>query len=291
MNINTSFHLLKSFVRAPISNSIHPTLKQNAALLIEYGESLSNTIVYKSGLDVPLPDKSQVLIRVNNSSINPLDNEMRKGYARNIVNIKQNLPMILGRDCSGEIINVGSGVWDFRVGDLVWGATAPFSNGSHGEYVLLDESEISLKPKSLNHEQAASIPFAALTAWNAIYNVANISSNSRVLVNGGNGGVGFMAINLLKKDIQCKEVVATCQPKNFEKLLKAGADRVIDYTLDYNQVKDFDIVLNCVDGGETIQSKCLSTLRSSGGHYISFNGPIKFKMPTIIIKMVNQMAK
>jgi len=274
MNTNTSIHLLKSFIRAP-KNNYYNNRFMKGVLLNQYGESFDNLKVDK--VNVPKPEKSQILIKVHATSINPLDNVMRKGYAKSIVGINQELPIILGRECSGEIVEVGEDVWDYSVGDLVWGANAPFSNGSHAEYVLLDESEISLKPKNLSHRESASVPFAALTALNAINNTAHLShgSTQRVLVNGGNGGVGFFIINYLKKHLGLSFVAATCNINHFDKLKKAGADQVIDYTntsiLSSSSVGAFDIIFNCVTG-QDIEDKCIEALKNQTGHLIGFNG-------------------
>ncbi|EGC29626.1 hypothetical protein DICPUDRAFT_42599 [Dictyostelium purpureum] len=246
--------------------------------LDRYGESLDN-LSYKTDIPVYNPQKSQVLIKVKSTSINPLDNVMRKGYAQSIVDLKLKLPYILGRECSGEIVRMGDDVWDFEVGDQVWSATAPFSNGSHCEYVLVNESEISKKPKNLSYQEAASIPFTSLTAWNAIFNVsATVTPEKRVLVNGGNGGVGFFIINLLKKHLGVHHVTATCRPQHFEKLkLIAGADQTIDYNeaslLGKTDTQLYDIVFNCVDGGEAMEFKCVEVLKN-GGNLIGFNGPM-----------------
>ncbi|GAM23038.1 hypothetical protein SAMD00019534_062130, partial [Acytostelium subglobosum LB1] len=264
---------------APNGSSFHPTLRMSAALLTQYGESLEN-IQVANDLKVQMPEGPQVLLKVLSSSLNPLDNEMRKGYARSIVSLRpeQQMPMILGRDCVGEVVHVGNDVWDYRVGDRVWAANAPFSNGTHAQYVVMNESDIARSPANLSDTQAASVPFAALTAWNAIFNTANITSGMRVLVNGANGGVGFFSVNLLKKHLGCI-VGATCQRHNFDKIQKAGADILIDYTdstsssLRPDVNNKFDVVLNCVDGGAAMQEKCISWLRP-GGHYVSFNGPL-----------------
>ncbi|KAF2077936.1 hypothetical protein CYY_000737 [Polysphondylium violaceum] len=246
-------------------------------LLNQYGESLSNLEI-SSKVHLPKPEKSQILIKVCATSINPLDNVMRKGYAKSIVGLtNQELPIILGRECSGEIVEVGQDVWDYNIGDLVWGSNAPFSNGSHAQYVLLDESEISLKPKNLSHRESASVPFAALTALNAITNTAKLEhgSSKRVLVNGGNGGVGFFIVNYLKKHLHIPFVATTCNPIHFDKLKAAGADQVIDYNLssilqDSTQ-QPFDIIFNCVTG-EQIEDKCIHALKNNTGHLIGFNG-------------------
>ncbi|EFA84317.1 zinc-containing alcohol dehydrogenase [Heterostelium album PN500] len=202
---------------------------------------------------------------------------MRKGYAKSIVSMSQSeLPLVLGRDCAGEIIQVGSDVWDYRVGDRVWAANAPFSNGTHADYVVMNESEIAKKPRNLSDIEAASVPFAALTAWNAIFSTAKVGSGMRILVNGASGGVGFFAVNLLKNHLNCV-VGATSSSGSFEKLKNGGADLLFDYNVDNSESPEwkgqFDLVLNCVDKGEEVQRRCIKALKR-GGQYISFNSDL-----------------
>ncbi|KYQ94447.1 zinc-containing alcohol dehydrogenase (ADH) [Tieghemostelium lacteum] len=283
MNFNTSLGLIKSFIRNG-NGQVYSNRFMSGAFITGYSESLDNIKYIHQGINIPKPQKSEVLVKILGSSINPLDNVMRKGYAHSITELKQlKLPLILGRDCSAVIVELGPDVWDFSINDEIWSATAPFGNGSHCEYMVLNESEISRKPKSLSHQEASAIPFPALTAWNAIFNVANYNtqtdlSQKRVLVNGGNGGVGYFAIQILKKFLKCGFVATTCNIKHFEKLKKIGADYCIDYTQDTIPLDacggHFDLVLNCVDGGDKIERKCIDSLKSHTGHYIDFNGPL-----------------
>ncbi|KAM9969869.1 hypothetical protein ACTFIR_001706 [Dictyostelium discoideum] len=288
MNQKTSINLLTSFIRAPKNENFINGIKMKGILLNGYGESL-DLLEYKTDLPVPKPIKSQVLIKIHSTSINPLDNVMRKGYASSIVDLKLKLPIILGRECSGEIVEIGDSVWDYDIGDQVWSASPPFSMGSHCEYITVDESEISLKPKNLTHQQSASIPFASLTAWNAIFNVLptnkKITTNTKILVNGGNGSVGFFILQLLKKHLNVNQVSTTCNIKHFEKLKKLT---LVNETIDYNNLKiidndndndnnnKFDLIFNCYDGGKNQnenEKKCIDALKD-GGNLIGFNGPL-----------------
>ncbi|CAK6961820.1 reticulon-4-interacting protein 1 homolog%2C mitochondrial-like [Scomber scombrus] len=210
---------------------------------------------------------SEVMIQVHAASLNPLDISMRGGYGATVLKLRRDplsvmntdseFPLILGRDVSGVVVDCGAEVTHFAPGDEVWAAVPPWKQGSLAEFVTLTEYEVSHKPKLLSHTEAASIPYVANTALSALVNAAGLcrdsSSNKRILITGGSGGVGTFSIQLLKA--WGAHVTVTCS-QNAEGLVRGlGADEVVDYTAvnvaDQLEIMEkFDVIIDCV-GGDT----------------------------------------
>ncbi|KAJ0061395.1 hypothetical protein NL108_018238, partial [Boleophthalmus pectinirostris] len=189
-------------------------------------------------------------------------------------------PLVLGRDVSGVVVDCGAEVTHFGPGDEVWAAVPPWKQGSLAEFVSLSEYEVSHKPQSLSHTEAASIPYVANTALSALVNAGGLceetSHNKRVLITGASGGVGTFSIQLLKA--WGAHVTVTCS-HNAEGLVRGlGADEVVDYTAEDAEQKleamdRFDVILDNV-GGETEQW-ALSLLKSwSGSKYVTLVTPL-----------------
>lgn len=203
--------------------------------------------VLKYTEEIPMPivsSPSEVMIKVHAASLNPLDVSMRGGYGAKLLKLRRDplsvmgsdndseFPLILGRDVSGVVVDCGSEVTHVVPGDEVWAAVPPWKQGSLAEFVTLTEYEVSHKPKLLSHTEAASIPYVANTALSALVNAGGLcrhnSSNKRVLITGGSGGVGTFSIQLLKA--WGAHVTVTCS-QNAEGLVRGlGADEVVDYT-------------------------------------------------------------
>jgi NADPH:quinone reductase-like Zn-dependent oxidoreductase len=208
----------------------------------------------------PEPQADEVLIRVHAAGVNRFDWEIRAGHLKDIFPVS--FPLILGWDLSGVIEEVGSGAIRFKEGDEVFTMPDPTRNGAYAEYIVVRESEVALKPKSLHHIRAAAIPLAALTAWHALFDTAELQRGQRVLIHGGAGGVGRLAVQLAKW--KGAHVIATASAKHHELLHKLGADEVIDYSTQRfeNVARDVDVVLDPI-GGET-QERSLKVLRAGG---------------------------
>jgi NADPH:quinone reductase-like Zn-dependent oxidoreductase len=176
-------------------------------------------------VDKPAPGPRDVLVRVCATSVNPVDWKTRSGGQRNVMRYK--LPWILGLDVSGVVEAVGSSVSKLKVGDEVWSSPTHSRPGTYAQYVCIDERECSLKPKSLSHEEAASIPLVGLTAYQCLVDTAHLRKGERVLIHAGSGGVGSFAIQLAKH--LGAHVITTCSKKNEELVRSLGADEVIDY--------------------------------------------------------------
>ena len=175
-----------------------------------------------------------LLVKVKSISVNPVDTKVR----RNPV-VAGNM-RILGWDAVGEVIEVGSGVQHFKVGDQVWYAGDLTRDGSNAEYQAVDERIVSLKPQSLSDAEAAALPLTAITAWEMLFDRFNVDldQSDNILVIGGAGGVGSIAIQLLKAKTNLK-VIATASREETKAWVKSlGADYVIDHTEDLNtQIK------------------------------------------------------
>lgn len=175
-----------------------------------------------------------LLVRVKAISVNPVDTKVR----RNPVAVGNT--RILGWDAVGEVVEVGSGVQHFKVGDQVWYAGDLTRDGSNAEYQAVDERIVSLKPQSLSDAEAAALPLTAITAWEMLFDRFNVDLDKfdNILVIGGAGGVGSIAIQLLKAKTNLR-VIATASREETKAWVKSlGADYVIDHTEDLNtQIK------------------------------------------------------
>ncbi|MBN3322938.1 RT4I1 protein, partial [Atractosteus spatula] len=232
---------------------------------------------------------NEVIVKVHAASLNPIDINMRWGYGSTTLNVKRDplriketdseFPLILGRDVSGVIMECGLNVSYFKPGDEVWAAIPPWKQGSLAEFVLLSGNEVSQKPKTLSHTQAAAIPYVAATTWSALVNSGGLNKDNctgkRVLIIGASGGVGTFAIQLLKA--WGAHVTGTCS-QNAETLVRdLGADHVVDYTAgpvdsQLRALERFDVILDNV-GGDT-EKWALSLLKPwSGAKYVTLVTP------------------
>ncbi|RWR89633.1 reticulon-4-interacting protein 1, mitochondrial-like protein isoform X1 [Cinnamomum micranthum f. kanehirae] len=222
--------------------------------------------------DVEIPDlkPKELLVRTRAVSINPLDTRMRSGYGRSI--FEPLLPLILGRDISGEVAAIGASVRSFSVGEEVFGALHPTAvRGTYADYAILSEEELAAKPSSMTHTEASAIPFAALTAWRALKTTARIAKGQRVLVVGGGGAVGLAAIQLAVA-AGCN-VVTTCGGQSIDRSLAVGAEQAIDYTSEDIQLAikgQFDAVLDTIGAPET--ERLGINFLKRGGHYMTLQG-------------------
>lgn len=205
-------------------------------------------------LTKPVPHAGQVLVRVHATSINPLDYQIRRGDYPDLVQ----LPAITGHDVSGVVEEIGPGVTTFSPGDEVWYTPQIFDGpGSYAEYHVAAESIIGKKPVSLSHLEAATLTLVGGTAWEALVVRAALRVGETILVHGGAGGVGHVAIQLAKAIGAL--VFTTVREANFEFARSLGADVVIDYTKeDYVEVitrktggHGVDVVFDTI-GGHTL---------------------------------------
>jgi len=178
-------------------------------------------------LSTPVPAIDDVLVEVRMASINPFDWKIRRGDLSYI--LPKKFPRVLGVDVSGIVLQVGSAVTKFKIGDQVFGMANPFRNqyGSYAEKTLVQESNLAIMPESLSFENAAAIPVAGLTAYKALFEIGGLKAGEHVLINGAAGGVGSFAVQLAKNS--SAKITATCGPNNIDFVRSLGADEVINY--------------------------------------------------------------
>jgi NADPH:quinone reductase-like Zn-dependent oxidoreductase len=210
----------------------------------------------------PQPKENEVLVRVMAAGVNPVDTYVRNGKFGT-----PTLPVIPGRDIAGIVEELGPGATKFKKGDAVYGNV---SNGGYAEYAVAAEKNIALKPGTLDFIQAAAVPVAARTAWNALVETAHLSAGQTVLIQGGSGGVGSFAIQLAK--LRGAKVYATASTANQDLLKELGADVAIDYTKQKFEdvVKDVDVVLEAASR-ENLDRDC--PVVKKGGLLVSIVGP------------------
>lgn len=220
--------------------------------------------------EMPNPElrEDDVLVRVHAAGVNPLDSKIRDGEFKLILPYR--LPLILGNDVAGVVIQVGSRVRRFKPGDEVYARPHHDRIGAFAEFIAMNESDVALKPKRLTMEEAASIPLVGLTAWQALIERGHLKAGQKVLIHAGSGGVGTFAIQLAKQFGAF--VATTTSAANVDLVKRLGADVAIDYKKDdfAKVLRDYDIVLNSL-GKETLE-KSLKVLKP-GGKLISISGP------------------
>lgn len=236
-----------------------------AIVMEKYGDE---SAVQVREIPKPRVRENEVLVEVYSAAINPIDVKIPKGQMKPLLNFK--LPLVLGTDLSGIIVEVGSRVSRFKKGDEVYASLSTSKMGALAEYVSVNENDLSLKPKNLNFEESASLPLVGLTVYQALRDVANLTRGQKIFIQAGSGGIGTFAIQFAKA--LGAEVATTTSAKNIEFVKDLGADHVIDYhTQKFNEVlSGYDVVLNSVDGEPLAPG---FSIVKRGGHLLSVVGP------------------
>lgn len=217
------------------------------------------------------PSKAMVLVTIKAAGVNPSDWKLREGFFKQMMPLQ--FPAILGMDFSGVIEKVGervSSTSDLKQGDEVYGQTGVMAGGSgaFAQMALANADKIAHKPKTLGHEQAAGLPLVGVSAWQALVETIGLSKGQKILIHGGAGGIGSIAIQLAK---HLGAYVATTVSTNDIRFVKdeMGADEAIDYkTQTFEDVlpHEFDAVFDTV-GGETY-TRSFKVLKRSGSSII-----------------------
>ncbi|RUS90443.1 hypothetical protein EGW08_001784 [Elysia chlorotica] len=264
-------------------------IKMSAWQVYEYG-GLDQLSLSTTARAATIKHPTEMLVKIHAASINPLDIRMMAGYGRNLLNVMRKqrdtlnhgteFPLTLGRDFSGTVVEVGRRITRFKVGDEVWGAIGAFRPGTHAEYTLTSQSEISKKPSNLTHVEAASVPYVAATTWAALKTVGQLDHTKvhgqRILVLAGSGGIGTFAIQLAKA--WGMHVTTTCSSDAAELVASLGADDVIDYTRtqvwsELQHREKFEYILDPLGGEVTDKAaKFLSPWKNS--KLITLNFPL-----------------
>ncbi|MEU9644389.1 NADP-dependent oxidoreductase [Streptomyces sp. NPDC048188] len=215
----------------------------------------------------PEPGLNEVLVRVHAAGVNPVDWKTRASGAL----IGWDAVPAVGWDVSGTVEAVGPGVGLFRPGDEVFGMPRfPRQAGAYAEYVVAPARHLARKPAGLTHTEAAALPLAGLTAWQALVDTADVRPGERVLVHAAAGGVGHLAVQIAKA--RGAYVIGTAGAAKHALVRELGADETIDYrsVRFEDAVSDVDVVLDGIGGGTAERS--ISVLRD-GGRLITLPGP------------------
>jgi len=250
-----------------------------AIILYEYGGKLTVA-------DAPIPDikDDEVLVKVKNTAVNHLDTVEASGVARAIFPIQ--LPWVPGHEFSGIVEKVGKSVASFKAGDAVLG-NCPY--GAYAEYIAVKKGLIVKKPKNLSFAEAATVPVASQTAWQAIFDHGHLSMGQTILIHGGAGAVGAYAVQLAHDKGARVIVTASNNDRNF--LHTIGADQVIDYkTEKFEEEIDgkVDVVFDLIGGD--VQQRSYLVLKS-GGYLIAASQPVsqadalKYKVTALLMNM------
>jgi NADPH:quinone reductase-like Zn-dependent oxidoreductase len=224
-----------------------------AVVINAYG---NNDVVEYTDVDRPVPRAGEILVKVHAAGVNPVDWKIRGGLGQRL---GLSLPIQLGGEVAGTIEDLGDGVSRFKIGDAVYGI---IPTGGFAEYAIARADDLALKPVNLDFVQAAALPLGALTAWQAMFDLAKLSNGQRLLLTNSSGGVGSLAVQLAKA--MGAHVTALGSAPNEAYVRSLGADDFIDYKQQRFEdlAHDIDVVFDTV-GGETFDRAFL-TLRKGG---------------------------
>lgn len=239
----------------------------SAAVARTYGTA---DVIEVGELRVPTPGDDQLLVHVENSSLNALDWHFLTGtpYLVRLMNgLRQPKRIVPGADVAGTVVAVGLGVTKFAIGDAVFGECG---GGGCSSHLKVDASAVVAIPEGVSFEAAGATPVAGLTALQGLRTHGSVQAGDRVLINGAAGGVGTFAVQISKA--LGAHVTAVCSSGNVEMVSALGADTVIDYTRDdfVSGGDQFDVMLDNV--GNRTPAECLSVLRPSA-RYVAVSGP------------------
>jgi NADPH:quinone reductase-like Zn-dependent oxidoreductase len=237
------------------------------------------------------PSAGKVLVDVKAAGVNPADWKIREGYFQQMMPLQ--FPSTLGMDFSGVIEKVGEGVPDFKQNDEVYGQAAVIRGGSgaFAEIALANADTIAHKPKILSHEKAAGLPLVGVSAWQALVDIIGLSKGQKILIHGGAGGIGSIAIQLAK---HLGAYVATTVSTNDKQFVKEelGADEVIDYktqTFEDLLPHEYDAVFDTV-GGETY-TRSFKILKRGGIIVSMLEQPNQELMDRLGVKAISQFTQ
>lgn len=208
-----------------------------------------------------VPTADEVLVQVVATGVNRSEVRVRNGSVRDRMPLP--LPLILGTDLAGLVVEVGANVTTFQPGEAVYGMANFPRSGSYAEYAVAPVAWLAHKPASLSFAEAAGVPQAAFTAWTGLYLAGQLQPGQRILIQGASGGVGSFAVQLAKWT--GATVLATAAASNHAFIKGLGADEVLDYSQSFEQLPAVDVVLDAVGEQDTaLQRQSVRVLRAGG---------------------------
>ena len=235
-----------------------------AAVLTHYDKRKINLEI--KNVDIPIPQKNEVLVKIYSAAVNPLDNMIIRGEVKMIVPYKT--PLIMGNEFSGVVEKIGSSVTKFKVGDRVYGRMPLAKIGAFAEYATIDEGALAIVPDYLTHDEAATVPLTALTAMQAL-EIMTVKKGETIFISGGTGSLGAMAIPIAKN--LGLVVYTNGNAENEERVKKLGVDRFINYKKEnyVDILKDVDYVLDTL-GDKELPNEF--KILKKGGKLVSLRG-------------------
>lgn len=209
-----------------------------AVIINSYG---SPELLKLSSVADPELRNGEILVKNHASSVNPIDCKIRGGKLKFFTGKK--FPKILGADFSGKVLKSNSP--KYKIGDEVFGAVNPLKGGGYSEKIVVNEENLALKPKNLDHSKAVVLPMVGVTSLQALTKKTKIKAGDQVLINGCSGGVGSTAVQLAK--YYKANVTGVCSTKNIELCKSLGVDKVIDYTKEsISGIEQYDIIFDTI---------------------------------------------
>lgn len=254
-----------------------------------YYEEFGAAEVLKMGeMPQPTVKPDQVLVKVAAAAVNPIDRRLRSGELQEY--FQREWPIIPGWDFSGRIVQVGSDVTDWAVGDDVVGLAFDWflHGGTYAEYVAVNASSIALKPKNISFAEGAVLPLISLTAWQALIEFAELKAGQSVLIQAGAGGLGSVAISIAKH--VGATVYTTARAHNFDYVKSRGADHVIDYTtcryedvIRAQEPEGVDVILESLNNQDAVRTAIHLVKKGGAVPYMNNDPP---EMPEIEAKNI-----
>ena len=233
------------------------------ARILQFGPP---NVITNDDLPRPEPAAGQLLVRVKAAGVGNWDSLIRAGKIGH-----QALPIILGAELSGIVEAIGTQVSGFKLGDQVYGATNEQFTGAYAEYAVASAARMAQKPKTLNFIEAASAPVVAVTAWQMLFDYAQVTAGQTVLIVGAAGNVGAYAVQLARQ--AGLHVVASARVADLDYVQTLGAQKIVDYTKERSETSltGHDVVLDTVGGDAQQQSL---RLLKPGGILVSIVTPV-----------------
>jgi NADPH:quinone reductase-like Zn-dependent oxidoreductase len=253
-----------------------------AVVIHEFG---SVDVLKIEELPTPEPNADEILVKVGAASINPVDYKIRSGKYPLVQSAQ--LPIVLGRDVCGSVERCGAKVTQFKPGDAVY-ALLDRNHGGYAEFALVKEADLVAKPTQVSATEAAALPLAAITAWQGLFDHGSLQTGQHVLIHGGAGGVGHLAIQCAKA--RGARVSTTVRKEDLEFVRDLGADQVVDSAEPFETlINEVDLVLDLI-GGE-IQERSWAVLKPGGAMVSTVSQPSVAQARAYLARAAHYMAQ